>query len=557
MEQIDTLLSSSCSKLSTSMVSDSVNLLLKETNRGRDILFVVPAFAPKMKEESLGTLILAKKAQTLGFNVDIIRYWEITNSIKDDYEAFKKEFINTVITCNPKVLSFYCRCEEYHISLDLASGIKNVAPDIFIVFGGPQAELVSAETISQFPCVDYICCSEGENTIGPLLEFLCRNHNETNICQGDIPGLVYRNCDGTVVRNAMPEMLADNYIMDDYYYDLLPAQILEDCISMPIDVGRGCPFSCVYCSTKTFWKQRFRLRKLADTVTEMQYVVKHFGITQFDFMHDLFTVNKKRILEFCSEITKRGLKIQWGCDSRIDTIDFEMIDVMFTAGLRNIFFGIESGSERMQKNINKNLNLKKCRDVVDYCLSKGLKVTTSFMYGFPEETTQDLSDTLKMIVEFQNKGCNVLTNLCHVMNGTELYNRYSNDLIINKGTAYNKCIPAFDELFNLIRRHKAMFANFCDFPAPIRDQMKYVDVFRYSLAYANNHMAADHEYLIDNDYASYEMYMAFCDANTEVFNEHLLASNGDVTSIRRTFKYTSRDVYESLINNLVKKLASK
>lgn len=321
---------------------------------------------------------------------------------------------------------------------------------------------------------------------------------------------------------------------------------------MPVDVGRGCPFSCTYCSTKTFWKRKFRLRNIKDTVDEMCYVSEKYGINNFDFMHDLFTVNKKRIIEFCAEIQSRGINVRWGCDSRIDTIDFELIDMMIANGLYRIFFGIETGSERMQQAINKKLNLERCDEIVKYCIDKGLEVTTSFIYGFPDETAEDLSQTISMAVRFQNYGCTVLTNMCHIMNGTELFNRYRDCLTINKTTAYNDCILAFNHLYPLISCNKDMFANFCDFPNPLRDEMKFLDVFRYTLYFAKNHFEEEHRFLLKNNYASIEMYRTFCKANSDVFFKLIPPSDGNVSNIKHLLKHdTPKRVYKLMINNLI------
>ena len=140
-----------------------------------DICFVVPALQPKLKEESIGTLILAKKVIVEGFKAQIVRYWESKISPKNDYNSFKYNIINCIISKQPKVVSFYCRCEEYHICIDLAKEIKEKDETITILFGGPQAELVAKETIKKFSWVDYVLCSEGENTIVPILNFLTRN----------------------------------------------------------------------------------------------------------------------------------------------------------------------------------------------------------------------------------------------------------------------------------------------------------------------------------------------------------------------------------------------
>ena len=512
-----------------------------------DILFVVPAFTPKIKEESLGTLILAKKAELSDFKVKILRYWDISLSPKENYDGFKKELIQRIVSENPRIVSFYCRCEEYHICLDLSSALKDANPGIIIIFGGPQAELVAKSTMQSFPHIDYICCSEGENTIVPLLNMILKSAGSPK----DVSGLVYRDVDNTIVQNQLPDFLPDNYIRSYRYYDLIPKEIIYDSACMPIDVGRGCPFSCTYCSTKTFWKRKFRLRNLDDIVDEIEYVNQTYGIKKFDFMHDLFTVNKKRLLQFCDKLSYKGLNVNWGCDSRIDTIDEEMIDRMVECGLTDIFFGIETGSDRMQNVIDKHLNLRRCYDVVKYCIDKGIQVTTSFIYGFPEETEEDLSKTLQMAVEFQNLGCNVLTNLCHIMNGTELFVRFHDTLEINRNTAYNRCIVGFEDLYDMIAANRQMFANFCDFPTPLRDEMKYIDAFRYTLHYAFVHMRECTEILREHQYASLAMYRNFCKVNQYIFDECVPSSNGDVTSIRKTFKHTSAEVYKRMILNLV------
>lgn len=129
-----------------------------------------------------------------------------------------------------------------------------------------------------------------------FLEFLLRN--DGSLFPESVDGLTYRNANGVICQNKFPDFLPDNYKRPYYYYDQIPSNVISNAKRMQIDVGRGCPFSCTYCSTKTFWKRKFRLRNLQDIVDEIQYVNNHFDINTFDFMHDLFTANKRRVLEF-------------------------------------------------------------------------------------------------------------------------------------------------------------------------------------------------------------------------------------------------------------------
>ena len=147
----------------------------------------------------------------------------------------------------------------------------------------------------------------------------------------------------------------------------------------------------------------------------------------------------------------------------------------------------------------------------------------------------------------------VLTNLCHIMNGTELYNRYKEKLFLGKGTAYNNCIPGFNELYEMINTNKEMFANFCDFPNPLRDMMKYLDVYRYTLIYAHRNNYRYEELDIDT-YASLSMYNRFCRVNQDVLDVTVPSSDGNVTNIRKVLKHTPPKVYRQMIDNMLDSL---
>lgn len=266
----------------------------------------------------------------------------------------------------------------------------------------------------------------------------------------------------------------------------------------------------------------------------------------------MFTVNKKRILLFCEGIKKLGARIEWGCDSRIGVIDTEMIDAMVESGLTNIFFGIETGSKEMQRIINKRLNLEEADKIVRYCLNKGLKVTTSFIYGFPEETDETASETMKLAVRFQNYGANVLTNMCHITNGTEMFEKYQDKLFFSEKTSFNQCIIGLSRLHSLIIDNIHLFANFCDYPNPLRQELSFFDVFRYALNYSYKNMPEEHSFLIEKDYASLSMYRIFCRANQAILGRIIPSADGNVTSTRKLLKHdTAKELYVLMIRNLL------
>lgn len=437
-----------------------------------DILFVVPSMKMDLKDESVGTLILAKKALLAGYNAQIVRFWELSNNLTN-YNVFRSDAVSNILKLQPSIVSFYCRCSDYHICIDLSNHIKRICPQIKIIFGGPQAELVAKETLTYFPYVDFVSCSEGENTIVPLLDYVYKG-----IRAESVKGLVYRDEFGKIHQNEFPDFLPNDYIRDFYYYDLIPNSVILNNKGTNIDVGRGCPFTCTFCSTKTFWKQKYRLRNIPDIINEIENLVKNFGIHNFSFDHDLFTVNNKKIKEFCDHIQQRKLKIEWYCSSRIDTITEELIDIMAAAGCYKILYGIETGSPRMQKIVRKNLSLEKCEPIIKYTRSKGLKVVASFIYGFPEEQEEDFEYTFELMQNMQKLGARAIAWRCGILNGTEMFEKYNHILTLEPENACNSSFWGYDELYHIIEQHKNVFPHFCNFYSDLRTELIYLEIFR-------------------------------------------------------------------------------
>lgn len=306
-----------------------------------------------------------------------------------------------IINLNPKVISFYTICNTYHITIILSKRIKELNPNIRIVFGGPQATLTANDTMNSCKWVDAIGIGEGEKTIINIINFLISN--DVKKCKS---GIVYRK-DNKVINlhqeNIIPDL--DKLPLIDYS-DILDNNNITQ---ISLDVGRGCPFSCKFCSTKTFWKRKFRLKSCDRIIKEiMDIKKKNNNIKFFRFEHDLFTADRTKIIDFCNKILDMKINIKWSCSARIDTLDELMIEKMYTAGCREIFLGIESGSSRIQQIINKNLDLKYAFDIIEIIKKYDIFLTTSFMYGFPEEELIDVDKTLIFIIKLIRLGIYII-----------------------------------------------------------------------------------------------------------------------------------------------------
>jgi uncharacterized Fe-S cluster-containing radical SAM superfamily protein len=245
-----------------------------------------------------------------------------------------------------------------------------------------------------------------------------------------------------------------------------------------IDVGRGCPFGCTYCSTKSFWGRKFRLKSPQRIVEEIKRVYEEFGVTYFNFAHDMFTLNRASVVEVCRLIKQLDFPITWRCSARIDCIDNELIDLMADAGLKYIFIGIETCSVRMQKIVNKNLKLDKVLDILSHIREKGIKTITSFIYGFPEETEEDISQTLAMIGDILKiGGVTVQTHLCTFLSGTEMSIKYHDKLVPANIFSDLTGGTAIDECSELIVNNPDVFCHFYEYHSELRSRLEFFSLF--------------------------------------------------------------------------------
>lgn len=199
--------------------------------------------------------------------------------------------------------------------------------------------------------------------------------------------------------------------------------------------GRGCPFSCTFCSTQKFWGNVFVVKPIDILISEIKQYHEKYSAYKFSITHDLFTANKKYLLEFCFALNNLSFDVKWGCSSRLDVLDDEMITAMICAGCTDIYIGVESASSKIQKLISKNLDIESLNYKVSLLLTGGISCILSFIYGFPYEDEQDMDMSLQKIYDLKRLEKKlakaVLTIQFHRLTylpGTEIIENYFEDL---------------------------------------------------------------------------------------------------------------------------------
>lgn len=163
--------------------------------------------------------------------------------------------------------------------------------------------------------------------------------------------------------------------------------------------GRGCPGGCIFCLVGKVSGKKLRVRSVISIINEIESCIKNFNIRTFFFRADTFTWKKNWVKEFCEELIKRNLKIRWGTNSRVDTIDEEMVKMMKKAGCDVIGFGIESGNQEMLDKMGKNITLEKSQEAVRFCHKHKIKTLLFFIIGLPWENEQAIEDTINFAKE--------------------------------------------------------------------------------------------------------------------------------------------------------------
>ena len=439
-----------------------------------NVVFVTPNSLGYIHTEPVGTLLLATILNQNGIRSRVLPFYCFGDI--QDFESFIDRAAEKIIAQTPAIVSFYTRCDTYHISIRIAQRIKQQKKDIYIVFAGPQADISAKETLRVIPAVDYICSGEGENTVVPFFSSLIARQPDHSI-----DGLTFR--EGTrIIQNSRPALIEDLDTLPTLDYSLLDP---EDYASddhfvnyFPVDVGRGCPFSCTFCSTNSFWGRKYRLKSADRIVAEIKSIHDTFGFNLFNFQHDMFTMDRKRVIQVCRQLMNIGFPISWRCSARLDCLDNELIDIMTAAGMNSLFIGIETGSPQMQKKIRKNLKLDDAFGKLSYISSKGVSVTASFIFGFPEETEEDFSQTLSMMIELSKiPKIHLQHHLCTFFSGTELTRKYAEQ--ISKSTVFSDITgeAGVYECQDLITENPVLFPHYFEYKNDLREKIKYFPQF--------------------------------------------------------------------------------
>jgi len=433
------------------------------------------------RNPKLGVLALAAVLDRIGsrptvFNLDSAYAEYHVEGREGGLAAFPAWVARRIAASGSNLFGFSSICSSYPLTLRVAEAVKRTTPGCTILLGGPQASVVDTATLAAFPFVDFVLRGEADLTLPLFLkEWSGKRRFDT------VPGLTYRSPFG-------PQRNVDAPVVDNLDELPLPAyhltNDLKDAEYVSLELGRGCPFSCTFCSTNDFFRRKFRVKSPQRMLTDMRALAAEYNIRDFDLVHDMFTVDRRRVVAFCEAMIESGERFKWACSARTDCVDEELLELMARAGCRGIFFGVETGSRRMQAVIDKGLDPVQSRKVISTSDRLGVDTSVALITGFPEETEADLRETVDMYVHsLRHLNSSPQLSILAPLAGTPIHCRHQNQMILedlcsdtsHQGRMQNEADR------QLIRAYPQIFPNFYLLPTPELDRPRFLELREFLL----------------------------------------------------------------------------
>ena len=323
---------------------------------------------------NLGLAYIGSCLKNSGHDVDLIDLRDCANWSHVATEMRKR---------NPDVFGVYVNTPNYNHAIQCCAIARQMGK--IVVAGGPHATIHPDELI-EAGHADHVITGEGEISFVELLEELQAKRKADRIIQGK----KVENLDDLPfpARELYPvekiSRPAGNFPFMDNGHILL--------------TSRGCPFQCAFCQPlgKKLFGKIIRQRSVENVILELKHLIHVYRVNYVSFQDDTLTVRRDWVLELCRRIREEKLALQWSAQSRADTFDEELAKAMSEAGCVCLFFGFESGSQKILDFLRKGIKPEQSVRAAQLCKKYGILIFADYMIGVPTETEEDLLKTVSM-----------------------------------------------------------------------------------------------------------------------------------------------------------------
>jgi radical SAM superfamily enzyme YgiQ (UPF0313 family) len=331
------------------------------------------------------------KAGTMDFSHEYERYQYYIRALNDSRHPTWELMRTLILQEKPDVIGITAMTTKFGSVIQAARICKEILPQVPIIVGGPHASAMPDLTM-EIPEVDYVLRGEADESL-PDLMIALRDHGDLSAQRGlswRRQGVVQHNPDRPFAQNLDALPLPDRSAL------MHPENYSSEDMGV-ILTSRGCPFRCSYCFH--MWDRRVRFRSTESILEEMRQVHSQYRTTQFNFKDDSFTINKKHVLKLCNALAQEPYHAGWACTTRVDILDEELVQTMKQGGCNVIAVGIESGSERILRETDKDITHDQIRKAARLLNKHRVFWSGYFMVGLPDETEEDIRLTFRFLRE--------------------------------------------------------------------------------------------------------------------------------------------------------------
>ena len=372
----------------------------------RDSLKIFQPFLPISPPVGIGCLLAFAQLKN-------IKTKFIDEQIEDNVLGVISEYVKDLQ--QPYIFGFSVLTAAFKKAVLLSKELKRAYPNSLIVFGGIHPTALPEDTLS-YGHIDVVVRGEGENALVELYKCIKGGKDYTHL-----DNLSYRS-NGRIVHNRISQNSVSLDDLPDFPYYLFKSKRYNSGLVLS---SRGCPYRCIFCSNRVTSGKKYKFCSTKRIIRDLDFIYNQYyergGKVNAGFADDNLLVNKERIYELIDELKRKGLdkKFTFSFQARGDNVNYKLLEDMYDAGFRNIFFGLETASEKIMKFIKKDETVAQCAEAVKMAKRIGFNVSATFIYGFPGETHNDRMNCLKLSKEL--KLDMVRYNNATPYPGTELY----------------------------------------------------------------------------------------------------------------------------------------
>ena len=332
-------------------------------------------------------------------NPDFLEY----NLVEADINVFE-ELNRTVKDFNPDIIGLSVVDSNYKFGIELLKFCKLSYPNIITMCGGAIATLVPDEVITE-RCVDVVAIGEVEEQLVEYLDY-CERENVKRV---SIPNFWIKNSKGRIIRrydHKLPDISKglppDLSIFDDrHFIRPLGGKMYR---MATVIWTRGCLFHCSYCANKMFYramnvsaKQYYRRKNTSLLIDELVQFKEQFNLNFIMFVDDIFPLHDIKAIKEFSSLYKEKVGLPFSINVQPTIVNEESFELVVYAGLKNICCGIESGNNKIRREVLKrNYKDEDVLKVFDLAHKYNIRSSSFNIIGLPGETRSDIMDTIEL-----------------------------------------------------------------------------------------------------------------------------------------------------------------